>query len=382
MMQIIGMLFKEMLHHRANAILSVLAVSATVAMCIALMITQEASYRETTRIMRDMGFNVRIIPKETDLGQFYLKGFSEHTFADDVIHRLASQESISYNHLVATLQRQMQFKDMTVVVMGLSGELFPPGQKKPLMIQPIRPGTVHVGYEISRHYGLKKGDTIELGGETFTVVRTVPESGGADDIRIFGALSDIQRIAGLEGRINEVKAIDCLCLTPDENPQAILRDELSRIVPEAQVFLLSEMAEARARQRQMVEKYMTFLIPTVLLLCGAVLAALAILNVRERQSEIGILRALGYGSGTISTLFLGKAIIVGLIGAGVGYGLGAWLAVSVGPQIFQVTAKSIEAPPELLGWSLLTAPMFAAVVSFIPAVMAVTQDPATTLRAE
>ena len=50
-----GMIFKEMVHHRVNAILSVLAVMATVAMCIALVITQEASYRETKRIMRDMG---------------------------------------------------------------------------------------------------------------------------------------------------------------------------------------------------------------------------------------------------------------------------------------------------------------------------------------
>jgi ABC-type lipoprotein release transport system permease subunit len=94
------------------------------------------------------------------------------------------------------------------------------------------------------------------------------------------------------------------------------------------------------------------------------------------------LRALGYGSGVIGALFLGKAIVVGLIGAGIGYGVGTWLAVSITPSIFQVTAKGIKAMPELLGWSLLIAPIFAAVVSFIPAVIAVTQDPAMTLRAE
>jgi len=377
-----GMIFKEMVHHRVNAILSVLAVMATVAMCIALVITQEASYRETKRIMRDMGFNVRIIPKETDLGAFYLKGFSEHTFSEDAIHRLASQESISYNHLVATLQQQMRLGNMTVVVMGLSGELFPPGRKKPLMIYPIAPGTVHVGYEIARHLGIKKGDTIELAGEALTVAQSMPQSGSTDDIRIFGALPDMQRVLGMEGQINEIKAIDCLCLTPDEDPQAILRAELNRVIPEAQAFLLSDMAEARARQRQMVEKYMAFLIPLFFVLCGVVLAVLVTLNVRERQTEIGLLRALGYGSGTIGMLFLGKSIFVGLIGASLGYGFGTWLAVWVGPDIFQVTAKSIKATPELFGWSLLIAPIFAAVASFIPVMIAVTQDPAMTLRAE
>lgn len=381
-MRILGMTFREIIHHRTNTALSVLAVMAAVAMCVALVMTQEASYRETKRIMRDMGFNVRIIPKATDMGGFYLKGFSEHTFSEEAIHRLASQENISYNHLVATLQQQMKFGDMTVVVMGLSGELFPPGRKKPLMSHPIKPGTVHVGYEIARHFGLKKGDSISLGGETFTISRAMPESGNTDDIRIFGALPDIQRLLSLEGQINEIKAIDCLCLTPDEDPQAILRAELNRVIPEAQTFLLSDMAEARARQRQMVEKYMAFLIPLFLVLSGVLLAALVTLNVRARQAEIGVLRALGYGSGVIGALFLGKAIVVGLIGAGIGYGVGTWLAVSITPSIFQVTAKGIKAMPELLGWSLLIAPIFAAVVSFIPAVIAVTQDPAMTLRAE
>ena len=381
-MRILGMIFREIIHHRTNTALSVLAVMAAVAMCVALVMTQEASYRETKRIMRDMGFNVRIIPKATDMGDFYLKGFSEHTFSEEAIHRLASQENISYNHLVATLQQQMKFGDMTVVVMGLSGELFPPGRKKPLMSHPIKPGTIHVGYEIARHFGLKKGDSISLGGETFTISRAMPESGNTDDIRIFGALPDIQRLLSLEGQINEIKAIDCLCLTPDEDPQAILRAELNRVIPEAQTFLLSDMAEARARQRQMVEKYMAFLIPLFLVLSGVLLAALVTLNVRARQVEIGVLRALGYGSGVIGALFLGKAIVVGLIGAGIGYGVGTWLAVSITPSIFQVTAKGIKAMPELLGWSLLIAPIFAAVVSFIPAVIAVTQDPAMTLRAE
>jgi putative ABC transport system permease protein len=381
-MRILGLIFREIIHHRTNTALSVLAVMAAVAMCVSLVMTQEASYRETKRIMRDMGFNVRIIPKATDMGDFYLKGFSEHTFSEEAIHRLASQENISYNHLVATLQQQMKFGDMTVVVMGLSGELFPPGRKKPLMSHPIKPGTVHVGYEIARHFGLKKGDSISLGGETFTISLAMPESGSTDDIRIFGALPDIQRLLGLEGQINEIKAIDCLCLTPDEDPQAILRAELNRVIPEAQTFLLSDMAEARARQRKMVEKYMAFLIPLFLVLSGVLLAALVALNVRARQAEIGVLRALGYGSSVIGALFLGKAIVVGLIGAGIGYGVGTWLAVSIAPSIFQVTAKGIKAMPELLGWSLLIAPIFAAVVSFIPAVIAVTQDPATTLRAE
>lgn len=381
-MRTLGLILKEMRHHRLNTILSTVAVTVAVAMCVALVITQEASYRETKRIMRDMGFNVRVIPKQTDMGDFYLKGFSEYTFPEEALQRLASEANISYNHLVATLQQQLRVGDMTVVVVGLSTELFPPGRKKPPMIRGIEPGTLHVGYEVARHLGIKKGESIDINDRSFTVARVMTASGSTDDIRVFGTLADVQKLTGMEGQINEIKAIDCLCLTAEEDPQAILRGELNRVIPEAEAHLLSDMADARAKQRRMVEKYMAFLIPAFLVLCSVLLAVLVTLNVRERQSEIGLMRALGYGGGTIGTLFLGKAVIVGFLGAGVGYIVGTWLALSLGPDIFQVTAKSIRAMPQLLAWAVLLAPVLAAVVSFIPSMIAVTQDPATTLSAE
>ena len=68
MKQIVNMIFKEIAHRKLNTILSILAVSVGVMLSVSLILTQEASYRETKRIMRDMGFNVRIIPKETDMG--------------------------------------------------------------------------------------------------------------------------------------------------------------------------------------------------------------------------------------------------------------------------------------------------------------------------
>ena len=107
---------------------------------------------------------------------------------------------------------------------------------------------------------------------------------------------------------------------------------------------------------------------------------LATINVRERRTEIGIMRALGYGSGRIAGLFLSKAVLIGVIGAAVGYGIGSALALKFGPGIFKVTAKSIQAEPRLLFWALLAAPAFAALASFIPTALAVTDDPAKTLR--
>jgi ABC-type lipoprotein release transport system permease subunit len=186
----------------------------------------------------------------------------------------------------------------------------------------------------------------------------------------------------LPGQINEIKAIDCLCLTADENPLEILRAELAKALPEAKVIQLRAIADARAKQRRMAEKYVVFVTPFTLVLSAAWICLMAVMNVRERRQEIGILRALGYGSSQIALLFLTKAILLGLVGAVLGFVVGSTLALKFGPEIFQVTAKAIRAEPGLLGWALLAAPAFAGLASFIPAVWAVTQDPAVTLREE
>ena len=77
-----------------------------------------------------------------------------------------------------------------------------------------------------------------------------------------------------------------------------------------------------------------------------------------------------------------KAVFLGIGGAVVGFFLGNGLAVSVGPEIFKVTAKAIETDWTLLGYAVLGAPVFAAMASFVPAMQAVAQDPALTLREE
>ena len=92
------------------------------------------------------------------------------------------------------------------------------------------------------------------------------------------------------------------------------------------------------------------------------------------------MRALGYGSGKVAGLFLGKSIIIGLIGAFMGFLLGTALSLNFGSEIFKITAKAIKPDYALLVWSVIAAPTFAAISSFIPVTIVVSRDPADTLR--
>ena len=169
----------------------------------------------------------------------------------------------------------------------------------------IESGKIHVGYEISRKFNLARGQKITILGYDFLIERCLPESGSVDDVRVQMLRSDAQKALDLQGRINEIRAIDCLCLEQSEDAIGMLRSELERILPTAKVTQVKAVAKARNDQRKMANKYFVFIIPVVVIGCLVWLGMMTVINVRDRRAEIGLMRALGYGSRQISLLFLG-----------------------------------------------------------------------------
>ena len=84
----------------------------------------------------------------------------------------------------------------------------------------------------------------------------------------------------------------------------------------------------------------------------------------------------------ILLIFLGKAILIGLIGAVVGYAAGFGFGIAMGTLPDTADVWSQLFAPELLLATLLIAPAIAALASWIPAVLASRQDPAMILQAD
>jgi len=382
-MSILSLIYKEIIHRKVNFMFSLLAVMTAIALFVSFVTAGKASNRETARLMLSMGFNLHIISNETNINEFLLTGLTDKTMPEKYLEKLASQKAFSYNHLLAILQRRISWQGFEVILTGLAPEVCLPGLKKPPMLNPIEPGTAYVGHILADKLGLKKGDTIEIRGKTLEIVRCLFEQGDTDDIRIQCHLDDAQEILNLHNQISEIRAVDCLCFAPTNDPVSILRKEITSVLPDAQVLQVRPIAMARTQQRQMVRNVFAVIMPFVVVVCGAWIGVLAMINVRDRHQETGIMRALGYGSGKVTAMFLGKAVIVGLIGAVLGFILGTALALNFGPEIFKITAKATIKPDlPLFVLSLILAPVFAAVSSFIPAMIAVTYDPAVTLREE
>jgi ABC-type lipoprotein release transport system permease subunit len=302
---------------------------------------------------------------------------------ENLIQRFVNQKEISYAHVTATLNQKMKWQNHDMILTGLSGEIEPSGKPKSPMIFQIRPGQAYIGYELASRLNIERDDTISIRDKTLQIAKVLSESGSIDDIRIYAALSDVQEITRLPGQINEIRALNCLCLMSyDEDPLPVLREQLDKILPEARVIMNRTIAQARERQRIMMDKYVAFSLPLILVAIVAWIGALAMINVKDRSREIGILRALGHTTGKIASLFLGRAAFIGLIGAVLGFIIGTWLSLTYGPEIFKITAKAIKPVYSLFLWAVLASVLFSCMAAFIPTIYAITQDPAVTLREE
>ena len=385
-MRVLGLIVKEIRYRKLNFVLSLFAVVTAVALFVVFITAGEAYRKETRKIQLGLGQNLRIIPKETPMDKFWSAGFSESTMPEEYVYRFASLDGYEYTHLTGMLQKRVSWRGREIILTGILPEVMPPGRTQPPMTFAADRGEAYVGYEAARMLDIAAGQEIDLFGQPFRVAKSLSQTGSSDDVRIYGHLHDVQAALGLEGRINEVRALECLCLfesgNTDLDPWDLARQQLAEILPDAKVLLLRGIADVRQKQRAAMEGYLALLMPMILVACAAWIGVLAMMNVRQRHAEIGILRALGYGSGKISLMFLGRSVVIGFAGALLGFLVGTALALNFGPDIFSMTAQAMKPDYAWLAWVVVLAPAFAAVSSLIPAVAAVTWDPATALRQE
>lgn len=373
--------FKEIKYRITNFLLGLVGMVAAVAIVVLFFMMTAASQNETRRLTRDMGFNLKIIPGTTNMNNFWVDGYSNLTMPEEYVKRLVDSKSIYYAHLTATLHRSIVWQDKEVVLTGISPEeLEPKGKKKSKMIFAIQPGTVYVGYELAKELDIKEGQQVDILGMQVKVERTLAETGSEDDVRIYFDLKELQQLLKLEGRINEIMALNCLCSTEGDDPLEALREQLEAVLPNAKVIMNRTIAVARERQRKMMDNYFTVLLPIILIACLLWVGTFSMINVLQRKTEIGTLRAIGFNNWKIARLFFARAVLTGLLGAILGFLLATWLGMQYGPEVFKVTAKSVKPIYTLFYISIIAAPFFASLAAFIPIVFAVKQEPAEVLK--
>ena len=140
--------------------------------------------KQTRRIMRDLGINLRIVHQDTNLSSLYTE-FSAVDFPESYVDQLAKAPQIkTIVHVIATLQEKITWKQRTVLLVGMRPVLTSSqkNEEKPHMVKSVESGTVILGHELGA--GLKAGDRIDILGTSFTIASIRPQTGTLEDVQL------------------------------------------------------------------------------------------------------------------------------------------------------------------------------------------------------
>jgi putative ABC transport system permease protein len=119
---------------------------------------------------------------------------------------------------------------------------------------------------------------------------------------------------------------------------------------------------------------------SISLLVGAVgIFTIMTIAVRERTSEVGLLRALGAERDQVLSCFLIEAVALSLLGGLAGLAFGAGVAWVVGETVRQLP---VSFSPLFMGLALGLSVVIGLVAGILPALNAARLDPVEALRAE
>ena len=170
-------------------------------------------------------------------------------------------------------------------------------------------------------------------------------TGADEDGRVYLALPEFSAWTGLRPSTIEIS------YTGTSQEVSALAEQLAQAFPQAQVQPVRQIVEAEAR---VLGKTRTSLYATtVLIILTAMLCVLATLTgwVFDRRQDFAIMKALGASEGLLRVLFAAEALMLGAVGAVVGFVIGIGVAAWIGRVNFHaaVTPRFSVLPVVFLG---------------------------------
>src|SRR5258708_3140233 len=179
------------------------------------------------------------------------------------------------------------------------------------------------------------------------------DSGGPEDDAVIVPLAVAQRLANKPGQYRKLY-VSALTKPEDDfarrDPKTMKSDEFERwscspyvssiaysikqVLAGTDVRVIRRIAEGEGQILTRVRMLLWLVTGAALLAAGLAVGASSAASVIERRTEIGLMKALGAGSGTVGFLLAAEQLLLAFVGGGAGYALGIVLARLVGEKIF------------------------------------------------
>ena len=376
---------RNLRRRKSKAAFVLMGLMIGVSAVVAFISLVEALTQDINHKLEEYGANILIVPKTENLSLTY-GGLSIGGVSFDMQEirqeDLGKIKNIKNSQNVAAVGPMLlggvEVKDRKVLLAGMDFKV----------IQFLRPwwivkgaipekDGVLLGSEAARVLSLERGKPIRVNGRNLVVSGVLDSTGSQDDQIIFTRLDTAQSIMGKEGRISmaEVAALCSGC------PVEEMVKQISEILPGANVMAIKQVVQSRMETLDHFRRASYLLSGVVALVGGLVVLVTMMGSVRERTSEIGIFRAIGYRRSHVMRIILLEAGIVSALAGVLGYLAG--LGVTKLSLPFLTTSHTVAVPldPVLAGTAFALALVLGLAASLYPALMAARLDPNEALRA-
>jgi ABC-type lipoprotein release transport system permease subunit len=335
-------------------------------------------------IMKSMGHNVILLPREANPLDTYRCTEAQVLFPDATTRTLAAHAELQSTYYVSVLQRIHAVKGLDVVLTGIEPVRRPdetPEKANP--VTPIEAGRARIGSEVSRRLGIKKGDEVALRDRPFHVEDVLPPKGSIDDHRIYIGLADCQALLDAPGRINAILAFECLHGGGTLNEIAARQQSnLARVLPGMTQITKTDIAQGRYLTRLTTSRYLHYLFGLVLVITIVVIAVAGLQDVSERRKETGILISMGTGYLYLVGLHVVKMLCVALAASIAGFVIGAFLSVWLTGSFLAYQTQPVSVIWRQMPGVMLMACAVAATAEILPMIKLVRMDPCDVLMEE
>jgi putative ABC transport system permease protein len=211
--------------------------------------------------------------------------------------------------------------------------------------------------------------------EGILAVTGLVSTGEAEDEQVLVPLSFLQEMTGLRGRIS----LAAVSIAGGMEAVARAGRDAESAIAGAIARPLPQIASSQGAILGKLRRLMVLLTLVILALSGICLVTTLMSMVIEREGEIGLIRSLGGGDGEILRMFVGETVILAVLGALAGVGLGAAGAGFIGARLFGA-AIGVRAgvAPTVLAVSVA----LCLVALLVPLRHALSVQPAAALRGE
>ncbi len=377
-MKFLPLILRNLLRNRRRTILTVLSIGVSI-FIFAVLISLPAV---VDQILRDSASDVRVIV-HNKAGIFY----TVPAAYEPTIRAMPHVEALSgYQVWVGSYRRPEQNVVIAGVDLDALREIWPDwkvSQSDLDKLESVRSGVL-ASSAMLKQYGWKIGDTIILSGITGKLqVKIVGRIGGKVPPNAVIARRDfVDQASPVKGQV----ILYWLRVDSSNSIPAVIREVDSRFANSAyETATESEVAlgESQLRTYHLLFDGVKFLALIVIVVIGTVAANTAAMAVRERRSELAVMRSLGFTRRVIVAMLLSEGLLIGAIGGALGCAL-AEAVLAIMPYAGSVLgpmAEILHLIPSVAIASFVAAAAIGVIAAAIPALSAMRRDIAGELRA-